>query len=270
MKSLGKIFIVSTPIGNLADITLRAIETLKQVKIIYCEDTRTSKILMQKYQIQTPLVSLHMFNEKSRMQTIENHLQKGEDVAIISDAGTPLISDPGQFITNNLIDKYKVVSIPGANAVLCALTSSGLMFESFTFGGFLPKEKNKIKTIIAQYKNSDVVIFYETAKRLSKSLNLIEEIFGDINITIARELTKKFEEIVTKKINDLKKVEFKGEIVLIINNNDINWKNLKKEKVIQKIIKLKQMKVPDKLISEILEDQDFSKNEIKALIKLNN
>lgn len=269
MNNLGKIYIVSTPIGNLKDITLRAIEILKTVKVIFCEDTRTSKTLMQKYEISTPLISLHMFNEKSRINQAETHLQKGNDIALISDAGTPLVSDPGQFLTSNLVDKYQIISIPGASAVLSSLTSSGLMFDSFTFAGFLPKEKNKIRKIIQQNRNSDVVLFYETAKRLTKSLQLIEELFGDISVTIARELTKKFEQVITKPISELKEQQFKGEIVLIINNKNINWKELKKAKILQAILKLKQQEVPDKVISEILEDEYFSKNDIKTLIKNN-
>ncbi len=267
---LGIIYIVSTPIGNLKDITLRAIETLKTVKVIFCEDTRTSKVLMQKYEIQTPLISLHMFNEKSRIQQVENYLQNGEDVALISDAGTPLISDPGQFLTSNLVNKYKIVSISGASAILNALTSSGYMFDSFTFAGFLPKEKNKIFKALEKHKTSDIVLFYETAKRLPKSLQFLKEHFGDISVTIARELTKKFEEIIQLPISELSAQDFKGEIVLIINNNVIPWKEIKRKTIINSIKKLKLLNIPDKAISEILEDDFFSKNEIRLLIKENN
>jgi len=190
----GKVYIVATPIGNLGDISLRAIEILKSVTVVFCEDTRTSGILMKKYNIKTKLSSLHKFNELAREENFRKLLSQGNDVAIISDAGTPLISDPGQFIISKIKADFEIISVPGATAIISALTSSGLVFDSFAFFGFIPKEKNKIKKIIKENLMIDLLIFYESPKRIRNTLEKIMELYGDIKITIAREITKTYEE----------------------------------------------------------------------------
>ncbi len=265
----GKVFIVSTPIGNLGDISYRAIETLKNVNYIYCEDTRTSKKLLDHYEIKTNLISLHMFNEKSRIKEIKKHLENEQNIAIISDAGTPLISDPGQIIINELKTKYnaEIISIPGANAILTSLTSSGLLFDNFAFLGFAPKEISKLKIIINKSKDIDTIIFYESPNRIKKTLENIEILFGDINVVIARELTKKFEEIINNKISLIKdSITEKGEFVLLIDNKQI--RNIIDENdVKEKIELINNSKNTKKTISGIIENETIKKNEIYKLLK---
>ncbi len=265
----GKIFIVSTPIGNLKDISYRAIEVLKSADYIYCEDTRTSKKLLDHYEIKTNLISLHMFNEKSKIEEIKNRLDNEKNIAIISDAGTPLISDPGQIIINELKMNYdiEIISIPGANAILTALTSSGLLFESFAFLGFAPKEINKLKILFNKSKDIDVIIFYESPNRIRKTLDNIRILFDDINVVIARELTKKFEEIINNKISIINEnlVE-KGEFVLLIDNKQIR-KIIDTNDIKEKIELINNSKNTKKTISSIIENETVKKNEIYKLLK---
>ena len=217
------LYIVATPIGNLADITFRAIEILKGVDVIACEDTRHTKILLNHYDIKKPLISYFEHNKIKRSEQIIKLLKEGNDVALVSDAGTPGISDPGYRIIRDAIDSdIKVIAIPGANAAITALSASGAPTDRFAFEGFLPnKTTARKKKLLSLRGESRTIILYESPHRLLKSLSDIKETLGDIELVIAREITKKFEEIKRGKTVDL--IEHftmnkpRGEFVLVFN-----------------------------------------------------
>ena len=217
------LYIVATPIGNLADITFRAIDILKSVDLIACEDTRHTKILLNHYNIKKPLISYFEHNKIKRSKEIIALLNEGKSVALVSDAGTPGISDPGYRIIRDAIDNdIEVVAIPGANAAITALTVSGAPTDRFVFEGFLPnKTTARKKKLLSLKEETRTIIFYESPHRLLKSLSDIKETLGDIDLVIAREITKKFEEIKRGKTVDL--IEHfttnkpRGEFVLVFN-----------------------------------------------------
>lgn len=219
-KQKPTLYIVSTPIGNLKDITFRAIEVLKAVDVILCEDTRTSSTLLKNYDIQKPLMSYQKFNEHAMVDYVVEALENGKSLALISDAGTPLISDPGYILIKALIDKnFNVVSIPGASALLAALITSGIATQPFTFIGFLPRKVGEIKTVLTQYKNrTETLIIYESPNRIDKTLGYILDVLGDRHISIARELTKKFETYYRGLVSQIDKeaLDGRGEYVIII------------------------------------------------------
>lgn len=225
----GDLYIVSTPIGNLEDITLRALRVLKEVDLIACEDTRVTKKLLKHYEIQTKLFSYHKFSEKQKAQQIIEFLNAGKNIALVSDAGTPVISDPG-FELIKMAKKYdiKVIPIPGPSAVITALSATGSEDGKFVFLGFLPKTKNEKEKLLSKYRET-AIIFYESPNRLLKTLTELDEIFGNITITVARELSKIFEEIKTATVGELieyySKKPIKGEITVILNP-------VKKEKIL--------------------------------------
>ena len=213
------LYLVATPIGNLADITLRALEILKSVDIIYAEDTRNSLVLLKHYNITTHLESYHNFNEEEKTDLIINQLADGMNVAIISDAGLPVISDPGFKIVKKARELgYAVSTIPGASAGISALISSGLAPLPYTFYGFLDSKESKRKQELNELKYlKHTIIFYEAPHRIFETLNNMLEVFGDRNVVLARELTKRFEEYIIGNISDiLKEDSIKGEIVLMV------------------------------------------------------
>ena len=219
-----KLYLVSTPIGNLKDITLRAIEVLSSVEIIACEDTRKTGILLEKLEIKNKpqLLSYYEENEQGRIPQIINFLKEGQSVALVSNAGTPTISDPGYKLVRECINKnIPVESIPGPSSLLTALTSSGLPTDKFLFLGFLPKKEGKRKSILESLPKKTTIIFFESPFCLVKTLGELKEIFGDINIVVCRELTKVFEEIRREKIqasiNHFLEVKPKGEFVILFN-----------------------------------------------------
>jgi len=217
------LYIVATPIGNLADITLRAIDTLKSVDLIACEDTRHTKILLNHYNIKRPLVSYFEHNKIKRSKEIIALLKEGKDVALVSDAGTPGISDPGYRIIKDAIDSdINVVAIPGANAAITALSASGMPTDKFVFEGFLPNKRTaRKKRLLSLKTETRTIIIYESPHRLLASLEDIKETLGDIELVVSREITKKFEEIKRGKTADL--IEHfstnkpRGEFVLLFN-----------------------------------------------------
>ena len=217
------LYIVATPIGNLADITFRAIEILKGVDVIACEDTRHTKILLNHYDIKKPLISYFEHNKIKRSEQIIKLLKEGNDVALVSDAGTPGISDPGYRIIRDAIDSdIKVIAIPGANAAITALSASGAPTDRFAFEGFLPnKTTARKKKLLSLKEETRTIIIYESPHRLLKSLEDIKETLGDIELVVAREITKKFEEIKRGKTVDLiehfTKNKPRGEFVLVFN-----------------------------------------------------
>ena len=221
-KKYSKLIIISTPIGNLADMTFRAIEVLKNVALIGAEDTRTSAKLLSHYQIKTPMISYHKFNERSRVEKILDKLKNGEDVAIISDAGTPGISDPASIIIKAAIENnIKVETLPGATAFIPALVSSGLGSERFYFAGFLPQKKSEKENLLKELINfKDTLIFYEAPHRLHKFLSNLKEAFGNRKIVIARELSKLYETLYRTTIDEVlenpEMITLKGEFVIIV------------------------------------------------------
>ncbi|MBC8313613.1 MAG: 16S rRNA (cytidine(1402)-2'-O)-methyltransferase [Candidatus Cloacimonetes bacterium] len=220
--SKGALFIVPTPIGNLQDITFRAIETLKSVAIIYAEDTRNSGKLLKHFEISTSLKSYHKFNERARVDEIISKLKSGEDVAIISDAGTPGISDPAQIIVKKCVKNgIQIIPIPGAIAAIVALSASGLSTESFSFYGFIPKTEIKQKEFLKNLiSKKETLIFYESPKRVEQTLHNFLEIFGNREVVIAKELTKIYETFFRGKIKkvlaQLNESNLKGEFVILL------------------------------------------------------
>ena len=216
------LYVVSTPIGNLADITLRALQILASVDCIACEDTRVTRKLLDRYCINKQLIPYHEHNGEKQRPKILQRMKKKESIALVSDAGTPLISDPGFQLVNEVIDcEYKVVPIPGASALTTALVGSGLATDQFNFIGFLPsKQVARCKKLEELKFISSTLVFYESTKRIRSVLEDMVQIFGDDrNAVIARELTKKFETIERGTLKDLSKLivkDLKGEIVLLV------------------------------------------------------
>lgn len=219
----GALYIVATPIGNLKDITFRAVEILRDVDLIAAEDTRHTRILLEHYSISTPTTSYFQHNEKKKGEYILRLLKEGKNIALVSDAGTPGINDPGYSIIKTAIENnIAVIPIPGACAFILGLVTSGFPTDRFVFEGFLPHKsgtrKNRLKEMI---KEDRTVIFYESPHRLVKTLQDMLDVFGDINIALARELTKKFEDIQHNKISIF--LEYfnhnrpRGEFVVVFN-----------------------------------------------------
>lgn len=226
-KNIGIVYIVSTPIGNLSDITYRAVDILKSVPLIAAEDTRKTKILLNHYQISTPLISYYEHNHFSRIDKIVAHLQDGNDIAVVTDAGTPGVSDPAyKLIREAIAIGAKVESIPGASAVLAALISSGLPTDRFIFEGFLPPKKGRRKRLLALEQETATVVFFENPKRLKRTLTDIWDIIGNRPAVVCRELTKIYEEIYRGTVEELlayfSKNDVKGECVLLIGKDDDN------------------------------------------------
>lgn len=219
------LYIVATPIGNLSDMSARAIEVLKEVAVIAAEDTRHSGHLLQHFSINTPMISVHEHNEQQRCETILVRLQKGESVALISDAGTPLISDPGYRLVSYMREHgMNVVPVPGSCALIAALSASGLPSDRFAFEGFLPPKQGARKQVLENLANeSRTLIFYESPRRLQASLTDMLEIFGEQRqVCLAREITKLHETITTQALADLlawvssDHYQQKGECVVLV------------------------------------------------------
>ncbi len=220
----GKLYIVSTPIGNLEDITFRAIKVLSTVDLILCEDKRRTKILCSHYNINTPLKSYYSYIEQKRVQEIIPYIKEGHDVALVSDSGTPGISDPGFLIVKNCIEENIPVSpIPGPTAFVSAVVCSALPLDRMLFLGFIPKKEGKIKKLFEYVKGlkKTTVIFYESPKRIKKTLQILIELFGEnIRCVLARELTKIYEEFIRGNLKEvfekISSVEPKGEFVVML------------------------------------------------------
>ena len=216
----GILYIVATPIGNLEDITLRAIRVLKEVDLIAAEDTRHTLKLLNHLEISKPMISYHRHNEDTRQEVIIEKLKEGQDIAIVSDAGTPGICDPGEVVIKRCIEEnIKIVPIPGPVAMINALICSGLDTKEFCFLGFLPLNKNNRKEKLEEIKNQEkTTILYEAPHKLKETLKDLKENIGNRKIVLARELTKIHEEFIRKDIDELIKdsEELKGEFVIII------------------------------------------------------
>jgi len=222
MEKSGALYICPTPIGNLEDITLRVISTLKSVDIIAAEDTRHTLKLLNHFNIKKPLTSYHEHNKRDKGQALLEQLLRGESVALVSDAGTPAISDPGEDLVRLCIEnEIEVVSLPGASALLVALTASGLPTGRFTFEGFLTTNKKNRKSHLEGVKSDTrTLIFYEAPHKLKSTLADMLAAFGDREITLARELTKKFEEIdrttIAAAVEKYSEISPRGEFVLVV------------------------------------------------------
>lgn len=222
----GKLYIVSTPIGNLEDITLRALRILREVDLIACEDTRVTMKLLSHYEIQKQLTSYHEHNEKEKAEELLTLLESGKNIAIVSDAGTPGVSDPGYRLVKLASEKgIEVIPVPGPSAAIAALSVSGLPTSSFAFFGFLPKTDKKKREFLEKIReHTQTLIFYESPHRVLKTLLSILEILGDRQVSVSRELTKMFEETLrerTSKVIDMlgQRKELKGEFTIVIEGN---------------------------------------------------
>ncbi|MBT8326149.1 MAG: 16S rRNA (cytidine(1402)-2'-O)-methyltransferase [Bacteroidia bacterium] len=222
----GKLYIVPTPIGNLGDITYRAVEVLGSVDAILAEDTRQTKKLLDHYQISKKLVAFHQHNEHKNLQTVIDKIKGGETFAVCSDAGMPGISDPGFLLIREAIyNDIEVITLPGAVAAIVALVSSGLPCDTFVYEGFLPHKKGKQTKILNLLEEKRTTIFYESPHRIVKTLNMIKELLGeDRVVAVGRELTKKFEENIKGPVSEIAdhfiKNEPKGEFVLLVAGYD--------------------------------------------------
>jgi len=224
MSTRGTLFLVGTPIGNLEDITLRAIRTLKDADLIACEDTRHTKILLDHYKIDTPTISYHEHNEMTRAPELILRLEDGEDIALVSDAGMPGISDPGhRLITLCIRHEFEVVPVPGASAFLAALVASGLPAHPFRFGGFLPAKRGQRHKELEGLKDAQkTLVFYEAPHRIVESLTDVAEILGDRFVVVAREVTKMHEEFLRGRCREVlaelrRRDKVKGELTLIVD-----------------------------------------------------
>jgi 16S rRNA (cytidine1402-2'-O)-methyltransferase len=232
-----KLYIVPTPIGNLEDITLRAINTLKEVDTILAEDTRTSGKLLKHFDIQTPMQSHHMHNEHKTVNSIVNRIKQGEKIALISDAGTPAVSDPGFLLTRACIkNNVEVECLPGATAFVPALVNSGLPNDKFVFEGFLPHKKGRQSRLEKLANEERTMIFYESPYKLVKTLTQFAQYFGeDRNVSVSRELTKLFEETKRGTIKEILNYYTlnspKGEIVIVVSGKT----SVKNKKIDKKI-----------------------------------
>jgi 16S rRNA (cytidine1402-2'-O)-methyltransferase len=219
---LGVLYIVATPIGNLEDITLRAIRVLKEADVIAAEDTRHTQKLLSKFDIHTPLTSYHDHNKEEKAPVLVARLLEGKNVALVSDAGTPGISDPGYFLINLAVDqKIPVVPIPGATAAIAALSVSGLPTDRFVFEGFLPsKHTARMKRLIELAKEERTLIFYEAPHRIMQALEDMQTVLGDRKAVLTRELTKVHEQVLRGRIPDVRRQleagSMKGEFTIIV------------------------------------------------------
>ena len=270
------LYIVSTPIGNLKDITLRALDILSQSEYIICEDTRVSKKLLDKYEIKSNLISNHKFNEKKNITKIIDYLKLGKIISLISDAGTPSISDPGAILINECIaNNIKIIPIPGPSAVASAVSISGFS-DKFLFYGFFPEKKQNLKSELEKlsYLNFTLV-FFISPKKINKIIPELKKNFKGRKIVFCREISKLYEEYIRKNIDDLQPFtkEPKGELTIVISEKE-NYKNISQrlnesdKVIISKMINKLSIKEITDLISQ---NSNVSKNEIyKYCLKLKN
>ena len=260
------LYIVSTPIGNLKDITYRAIEILNKSDLILCEDTRVSQKILNYYKIQTQLISNHKFNEKKNIEKVILELQNSKIVSLISDAGTPAISDPGKIIINECIKKnIKIYPIPGPSAVTTAVSVSGFS-DKYFFYGFLPSTLNETEKVFNLLSNLESsIVFFISSKKINKIIEKLKIIFSGRNIVICRELTKLYEEIIRLPISEIKpfKTLLKGELTIVISEKNSKMKSKNLDESDKKIIKklLKKMSVKD-IVKLITKNKNISKKKI--------
>ena len=267
VKKSGKLYIVGTPIGNLDDITIRAIETLKKVDVILAEDTRQTLKLLNHFEISKHMISYHRHNEDDKIEKIVEILNSGKNLALVSDAGMPIISDPGQNLVKYLVENnYDIEVVPGVTALITAIVRSGLDSTRFTFEGFLSVNKKQRKERLKSLVNETrTMIFYQAPHKILSTLKDMYEYFGNRNICIARELTKIHEEYRYTNFKDailnIEENGIKGEIVLVISGVSEDKINEEKNKQIEQINSLE-------LVKEYMKNGDTKKDAIKKVAKL--
>ena len=260
------LYLVSTPIGNMADISYRAISVLKNSDLILCEDTRVSKKLISKFSINSKLISYHKFNEKKSIEKILIELKSNKIISLISDAGTPTISDPGKVLVQACIkENINIVPVPGSSAVTAALSISGFS-EKYFFYGFFPEKNSEIKENFSDLSNLNCsIVFFISAKKLNRNLNIIKEFFSERNIVICKEITKYYEEFFRSKVSDLKAFKnLKGEITIVISelkhkkkaSNNLNESDKKKIGMLIKKLSTKE------IVNLLNYEKNISKKEI--------
>lgn len=271
------LYLVATPIGNLGDMTPRCIETLKSVDLIAAEDTRHTKKLCHAFEIETPLTSYHEHNKDSKGNQIIALLEEGKNIALVSDAGLPCISDPGYEIVADAIKAgYAVVPIPGANAALSALIASGLVPQPFLFYGFLNRVKSKKKKELEDLKYQPfTTIYYESPHRIKETLQVMLEILGNRRVVIARELTKQYEEFIRGTIQEILEVadELRGEMVVIVEGTTekkeevVWWQDLD---IIEHVnYYIEQGRSPNESIKRVAKERKLAKNEVYRTFHIN-
>ena len=266
----GKLYLIPTPIGNMDDITLRCISTLKEVDIIYAEDTRETLSLLKKLNITKKVESCHKYSEMMHKDKIIKILKDGKNIGYVTDRGTPLISDPGNIIVKSAIEEgITVIALPGPSALLPALNMSGLSNEKFMFYGFLNSKKSIAKQELINLKSIDItIIFYESPYRLKETLKIMLEVFGNRKAAIVREISKIYEEILRDNIENLIKIvdNIKGEIVIIVEGNkDIEKDNNNYDKLINELIEKGYSKRD--AVKEIADKYNISKNKLYNMVK---
>ena len=270
-----KLYIVSTPIGNLEDITLRALNILKQVDLIACEDTRTTRKLLSRYQIQKPLTSYHEHNEIEKAKDLLSMLQEGHSIALVTDAGTPGVSDPGFRIVKLASENgVQIFSVPGPSAAIAALSISGLPTSGFTFLGFPPKQKKRLIEYLERIKDyPETLIFYESPRRVIKTLESMAEVFGERNASLGREITKMYEETLRGTLSEIvttlkSRDNLKGEFTLVIEGNSQDKGEFDSETIDDLLLYFKKEGVSLKdAVKQVAVDSGVSKSKIyrKAL-----
>ena len=271
---LNHLYIVSTPIGNLDDITLRALEVLKKSDIILCEDTRRSIKLLNHYKIKKKLVSYHKFNEKKKLASIIEYFNEGKILSLISDAGTPLLSDPGRLLVNTCIENsIKVTPVPGVSSITSALSVSGFS-DKFLFYGFLPKTENELEKVLSTLSKSDLTqIFFIPSQKLNFYIKNFKKFYSERKILIAKEITKIHETFIRHQIDDLKifKNVIKGELTVVISENHTKIIKFDEVKIVNKIKRyLKTYSLKD-TVNLILETEDINKKKVYNLcLKIKN
>ena len=266
----GKLYLIPTPIGNLEDITLRALNILKEVDLVYAEDTRETYVLLNHYNINKKIESCHKYSEMKHKDKIINILKSGKNIAYVTDRGTPLISDPGNIIVDEAIkNNINVISLPGPNALLPALNMSGISNQRFIFYGFLSNKKSISKKELIKLKDEEYpIIFYESPFRIKDTLELLLKVFGNRKAAIVREISKIHEEVIRDNIENLivKCDKIKGEIVLIVEGNTIIEDTIVDfESLINNLINKGYSKRD--AIKEISEEYSINKNKLYNMFK---
>ena len=272
--SFNSLYIVSTPIGNLDDITFRALDVLKKSDFILCEDTRRSLKLLNHFKLKKKLISYHKFNEKDQVSRMIEYMNQGKILSLISDAGTPLLSDPGRLLVNKCIEhNIKVIPIPGASSIVTAMSISGFR-DQFLFYGFLPKKENELERVLSTLSQvSFSQIFFIPALKINFYLKYFKKYFLGRKLLIAKELTKIHETFFRENVDEVKlfKNQLKGELTIVISEKDIKKNTLDKEKIVNKAKKyLKKYSLKD-TVDLILESEKINRKEIyKLCLKVKN
>ena len=275
MQILSKhLYIVSTPIGNLDDITFRAIDVLKKSDFILCEDTRRTIKLLSHYKIKKKLVSYHKFNEKKQLSKIIEYFNEGRILSLVSDAGTPMLSDPGRLLVNHCLKNgIEVTPIPGVSSITSAISVSGFS-DQFLFYGFLPKTEKELEKILLSVSNYPfTLVFFITSKKLNFYIKSFKKFFSGRNIVIAKEITKIYESFIRKSIDELDEFKdpLKGELTVVISEKNNKNKTYDEEKIVNKIKKyLKKYSLKD-TVNLILETEKINKKKVYDLcLKIKN